>query len=184
MATRRGTAANEDKRIRGTYVTGNVVPKPVYEPERVPQRVPLQRPERRSAEEQAPLFDFRRGIDFMALAMLVAALGITAFVMIQYLSVSAKIVELDKAIKNLTTQYEALQDSNDNKLAEIADQMDLNEVYEIAVGKLGMVYPKDNQIITYQYEGDGYVRQYAAIPSATQETQTVLEQALDRLFRK
>lgn len=183
MATRRGVA-EENKRLRGNYVVGNVVPKPVYEPEREPRRVPLERPERRSSEEQLPLFGFRRGIDFAALAMLVAALGVTVFVMIQYLSVSAKIVELDKAISSLTTQYEALRDSNENKLAEIADEVDLNEVYEIAVGKLGMVYPKDNQIITYRYEGDGYVRQYAAIPTASEETQTILEEALDRLFRK
>lgn len=183
MATRRG-AAEENKRLRGTYVAGNVVPKPVYEPQREPRRVPLERPERRSSEEQLPLFDFRRGIDFAALVTLVAAVGVTIFVMLQYLSVSARIVELDKAISSLTTQYEALRDSNENKLAEIADEVDLNEVYEIAVGRLGMVYPKDNQIITYQYEGEGYVRQYAAIPTASLETQTLLQEALERLFRK
>ncbi len=183
MAARRN-AAEEERRLRGTYISGNVVPKPVYEPERKPQQIPLRRPKQRSEEQPKPLFSFRRGIDFLAMATLLAALGITLLVVIQYLSVSAKIIELDKSITNLTAEYEALHDANQNRLADIASEVDLNEVYEIAVGKLGMVYPKDNQIITYDYEGEGYVRQYSAIPAASKETQTLLEQVLNQMFRK
>ncbi len=184
MAVRRGAAVSEEKRIRETYIHGNVVPKPVYEPERQPKRVPKTEPGKQQREEQVPLFGFRRGIDFLALSMLVAALGVMIFFMVGYLGVAAKNTELDKQIRELSTGYNTLCRSNDNKLANIADEVDLKDVYQVAVGKLGMVYPKDNQIITYDYQGEGYVRQYAAIPQAERDKKTVLEEVLDQFFRK
>lgn len=184
MAVRKGAAVTEEKRIRGTYINGNVVPKPVYEPERQPKRVPKTEPRREQREEQVPLFGFRRGIDFLALSMLVVALGVMVFFMVSYLGVAAKNTELDKKLRELNTDYSALCQSNDNKLANIANEVDLNDVYQVAIGKLGMVYPKDNQIISYDYQGEGYVRQYAAIPQAEPDNRTVLEEVLDQFFRK
>ena len=41
---------------------------------------------------------------------------------------------------------------------------DLDYVYSIAVNELGMVYPNNNEVITFEAADDSYVRQYADIP--------------------
>lgn len=41
---------------------------------------------------------------------------------------------------------------------------DLDYVYRVAVEELGMVYPNNNQIITFEKVEESYVRQYADIP--------------------
>lgn len=188
MAVRKVAATTEEKRIRGTYISGNVVPKPAYEPQqepkREPQRAPRRAPRQEERIEQNPAFGYRRSIDFTAVVMLLAAFGIVAFFLVQYLSVAAKNMELDKQINQLTEEYSTLCNDNRNRMESIVDEMDLNEVYELAVGKLGMVYPKDNQVIGYAYQGEGYVRQYAAIPDVDLNDKTALEDALDRFFRR
>ena len=42
--------------------------------------------------------------------------------------------------------------------------MDRNYIYAVAVEKLGMRYPKENDIVYYEKSDEGYVRQYHDIP--------------------
>jgi hypothetical protein len=39
-----------------------------------------------------------------------------------------------------------------------------NYIYTVAVAKLGMVYPDNNQVVYYEPAEEGYVRQLSAIP--------------------
>ena len=44
------------------------------------------------------------------------------------------------------------------------EKYDLETVYQMAVGVLGMVYPNNNEVIYYNNESEGYFRQYQDIP--------------------
>ena len=45
-------------------------------------------------------------------------------------------------------------------------QMDLEEVYRIAVEEMGMVYPDNNEVVEYTEQMREYVRQYEDIPNS------------------
>jgi len=43
-------------------------------------------------------------------------------------------------------------------LCRIESSIDLDEIKRVAIAELGMTYPKEGQIITYQAAGYDYVR--------------------------
>ncbi|MGN0297687.1 MAG: hypothetical protein ACI4C1_00640 [Lachnospiraceae bacterium] len=80
------------------------------------------------------------------------------------LEVEQEIMKTKKDIKALKNEYfELLEDNNAKELA-MEEMIDLNEIYNRAIDELGMVYPKNDQIIVYDKSESGYVRQYDAIP--------------------
>lgn len=42
--------------------------------------------------------------------------------------------------------------------------IDLDEIYQIATGRLGMVYAGEDQVIYYDSSNNDYIRQYESIP--------------------
>ena len=46
------------------------------------------------------------------------------------------------------------------------NDMILNKIKQIALGRLGMKYPSDDQTVTYSTSGNSYVRQYQDIPDS------------------
>ena len=53
----------------------------------------------------------------------------------------------------MTQKNEALK-------AEIESSIDYGESIKIAVNEYGMIHPADGQIITYNADDEGYVKQY------------------------
>jgi len=53
---------------------------------------------------------------------------------------------------------------NDAGYEQIDMVYDLDYVYNIAVNELGMVYPNNNEVITFDKATESYVRQYGDIP--------------------
>ena len=75
------------------------------------------------------------------------------------------IVQLNKAIVTLENQIDGIEKENNALEADLETEMyDLEYVYDIAVGVLGMVYPNNNEVIYYNNESEGYFRQYQDIP--------------------
>ena len=164
---------DENRRLRNQeYIDGNAVRKPLYKPEQTPEQVQQTREEKRTEIDRRPVVGIRRQMDFLSLAVVGVAFAIVMVLAIRYLKVIAEVTETNKAITNLTKNYETLQNENDARLVDIADNINLNDVYEIAVGELGMVYPNHNQIIEYVCTDSGYVRQYSEIPEAADEGDT------------
>ena len=48
----------------------------------------------------------------------------------------------------------------------MTSNVDLNKIKQIALGRLGMKYPSDDQTVTYSTSGNSYVRQYQDIPDS------------------
>ncbi|MGN0506008.1 MAG: septum formation initiator family protein [Lachnospiraceae bacterium] len=105
------------------------------------------------------------GIDLISMILLVTAIVATLYVCIEYLQVQSDIVQLDKAINSLSTKITALDKENDALEAVLKTaECDLEYIYQIAVGTLGMVYPNHNEVIYYENNDTGYFRQYQDIP--------------------
>lgn len=182
--------ADENRRLRyQTYIEGSAVRKtaqaaPLQNPENEREREKRRAFEEKKAKEAQSIVGFKRGMDFMTVALLGIALCIILTVTLKALKVNAEVTELNKEITNLTKQYDTLRSENDSALNAVADDINLNEVYEIAVGKLGMVYPNHNQVIEFECVGNGYVRQYGEVPEAADEGNIdTVTKVLRRLLR-
>ena len=148
--------------IRTSYMEGNTVRKlkttagvrreeKVYEvPNR--QREPRVRPRAFS------------GVNFTSLLVLTAAITATVFVCVEYLKVQTEVSGMEKRIVSMERELTSLTNKNDAVYASIHKTYDLDYVYQVAVEELGMVYPNNNKLITYQKRDIDYVRQYEDIP--------------------
>lgn len=145
---------------------------PLRREPRAPQRTPNNQPQRRPGRKPR----VTRGIDFISMTFLTLAIVATLYSCFSYLESQSKDMQLDKEIVKLTNQLTKLKDKNDAVEASIRPEVDLNEVYRIAVSELGMVHPNHNEIIPYEDSETGYVRQHKNIPDA--ETGSLLDRIL------
>ena len=71
-----------------------------------------------------------------------------------------------KAVAVLESELTELKEDNDAYESQVTSNVDLNEIKKIAIGRLGMKYPSDDQKMTYQSSTSSYVRQYQDIPES------------------
>ena len=89
---------------------------------------------------------------------LLTALLVAGGVLIGYVRLQAKITTMTQEIARMEKQYNNLKIANDEELCRIESSIDLDEIKRVAIAELGMTYPKEGQIITYQAAGYDYVR--------------------------
>ena len=176
----------EKRRYNNTsYVTGSTVRKLNVAPERdydtyerpQPRITNPQRRERTQINERPSRHPrVGRGIDFLSMTLLTAAMIATLFVCFQYLDAQSDSIQLGKQIVTLEAQLGKLTDENNSMEIAINQPVDLDEIYNIAVGELGMVHPNNNTVIEYESNEVGYARQYEDIPSVNQDY------VLDKLY--
>ena len=85
-----------------------------------------------------------------------AVVGISALHLTSRGEVAQKTNEVSKLqgeLTKLTMKNEALE-------AEINNSIDYDAIKETAMNDYGMVYPGDGQILTYNADGEGYIKQY------------------------
>ena len=132
-----------------------------------PQQMPeeISRPRRAEQPEPEPKVKAVQGIDLISMLLLVTAIVATLFVCFDYLEIQSDVVQLNKSISSLEKQITSLEKEN-NALASVLEneRYDLETVYQMAVGVLGMVYPNNNKVYYYDNESEGYYRQYQDIP--------------------
>jgi len=125
----------------------------------------IRRPRRVEQPEVQPKVKIGQGIDFISALFLMCAIVATLFVCVNYLKVQSDVVQLNKSISGLEKEITGLEKENDALAAVLeSEKYDLETVYRMAVGVLGMVYPNNNEIIYYNNEFEGYFRQYQDIP--------------------
>ena len=69
-----------------------------------------------------------------------------------------------RGIKAAELELEELKADNDLLESRLEIQMDLDYIYNVATGELGMTRPREDQILYYQKTESEYVRQYESIP--------------------
>ena len=98
------------------------------------------------------------GIDLISMILLSVALCYN------YLQVQGNIVQLERDVMVMEQELDIMLAKNDALEDGLIGQIDWEQVYMTAVNELGMVYPNNNEVITYESKEVGHVIQYKDIP--------------------
>lgn len=94
-------------------------------------------------------------------AVLMAGLfGILVSSAVYMLRLQSDLVQTDKMIASAERVLSDAEAMNCSLRAKLDTNLDRNYIYNVAVGRLGMVYPDNNRIATYEVADPDYVRQY------------------------
>lgn len=146
------------------YIEGNVVRKP----ERTATALP-----RREREEIKPAVSkhARRNrakaqqINFGYVLFLLAAAVATLFVCVNFLKLQAESTAHRRHVASLESQLSERKLENDAVYEAAVSSLDMEEIRDIAINRLGMIYADQGQIITYDSQDGDYVRQYEDVPT-------------------
>lgn len=143
------------------YVDGTAVRKLQTAPAGKPQRQqkPSVSPAARRNRERA------LSMNLGYVTFLTAAAVISVLMCVNFLQLQAKGTKLQKEVTSLETQLNAAILENDSDYNRIMTGVDMEQVKDVAMNQLGMVYAKKSQIVTYEMEDNDYVRQYSEIPA-------------------
>lgn len=89
---------------------------------------------------------------------------VTIFLCVSFLKLKSDITIQTKKIASLESEISSLKAENDAYYNDVISSIDLDEVREIAINRLGMKYPVKEQIFTFSTVGNSYVRQYHKVP--------------------
>lgn len=150
-----------NENTRTSYIEGNTVRKLNTVPNRrEEQQYEVPSPRRQEKRHPKAL----SSMNFASLLVLTIAIIATVYVCVEYLMLQTEVSKMEKSIVSLEKDLTTMTKENDAAYASINTAYDLAEVYKIAVEELGMVYPNNNEVITYQGSEVDYVRQYEDIP--------------------
>lgn len=183
MAANRPTTArrnmNSARNPRGVYIDGSAARKLQEVPERryyPPAQRPARQPAKvaaspRTQERQRTLSKEAKKNRAKAMSMnrkfvVFIAVVSTAvlFCCINYLRLKSDYTRKISQVASLESELAQLKEDNDAYYSEVTSNVDLDKIKKIAVGRLGMKNPSDDQVMTYSVEGGSYVRQYQDVP--------------------
>ncbi len=175
-ARRTATAVRNN---RGMYVDGNTARRLQEVPARRnrPPQVKRKRTEARKRELAAAQTHklsketqrnrekaMNMNLGFVIFLALVSAAVL--FFCINYLQLKSDITGRMSEVASLESELSQLKEDNDAYYSQVTSNVDLTEIKQIAIGRLGMKYPSEEQTMTYQTERSSYVRQYQDIPES------------------
>ena len=86
--------------------------------------------------------------------------SIDVFICVGYVRVYNEIKQTENETRTLNVELSSIKTANDNTENTLYSNIDLGKIRKTAIEKYGMVYPYENQVITYKSVTNGYVRQY------------------------
>ena len=155
---RRLDSRNETTRY---YIEGNTARKLNTIPERVERPV---REERRVNERISRNTRRARAFDLKYTIALVVATVFLFVSCINMLTLQADITEQRREIAALESNLASLADTNNETSKRLESSVNLTEVYDIATKDLGMVYPQNGQVVSYEASNPDYVKQFKDVP--------------------
>lgn len=143
----------------GTYVEGNTVRRvsPALNQQKAQQQGKTSLATRRNRERALQM-------NLSYVLFLTVAAVVTVMVCINYLKLQAESTTLQKQVTALDTKLSELKLENDSEYNRILSSVDLEQVKNVAMNELGMVYASESQIRTYDSAEHDYVKQYQDIP--------------------
>lgn len=135
------------------YVDGNTVRK--LEPVSPREKAPVKKPHHEVRKNR----DKARYMNAGYVLFLAVALCAAAFILVNYIQLQSQLTNLTKAVAARQSELNILKLSNDEEYNRIISGIDLEEIKRIAIGELGMVYAKEEQVIEYEGESGDYMRQ-------------------------
>lgn len=155
----RGPQGSNDSGRTYVYVDGTAVRKLQAVPQPQERRqVSPEDQKRRKTRERA------LSMNMGYVLFLTAAAVVTVFMCVNFLRLQARETSLQKEVTALETQLNAAILENESDYNRIMSGVDMEQVKDVAMNELGMVYAKRSQIVTYEVENRDYVRQYVEVP--------------------
>lgn len=146
------------------YIEGNAVRKPA----RVQQPVrPVHEERKRPAVSRETRRNRERAqqINMGYVMFLTVATVATLFVCVRFLQLQSESTAYRKSITSLESQLSTIKMNNDAEYKRAASSEDLAAIKDIAINELGMVYPEEGQVQTYNSQEGDYVKQYEEVPT-------------------
>ncbi len=143
-------------------IDGNVVRRAEARPEtgqRTARPAPRRASERARKNREKALHMTLPYVAFLAAAAVVAVL-----LCVQYLQLQAAGTAYRGRIARLEGELNALRQANDTAYEEAISSVSMEQIKDIAVHELGMVYADEGQVIRYSRQNGDYIRQYGEIP--------------------
>lgn len=161
MARKSSRRVNSRAEQQERYVVwGNTVRKEEAIPEkRPPKKAGISR---KAQKNRARAVQMSRGYVLFLAVVSVAAL----LMCVRYLKLKAEITTQTSEIASLETTLNELKADNDALYNTVTASVDLEKIREEAMNRLGMDYPKEDQIYQFDTSGNSYVRQYKDVPDA------------------
>ena len=167
MATSQGRQNQSTRQTtyrNSQYVYGSAVRQPARTPERQPERrqAPreVERPQVRPGRHAGRKSQF--SIPFFMFLM--CTMAFCGLVLVNYVSIRSEITASNEKITALESTLNDMRLENDEDYSRIKNGIDLTEIKMKAIGKLGMTYATEGQIVYYSEMDDDYVRQVSDIP--------------------
>ncbi len=97
-------------------------------------------------------------MNFGYVLFLFAALFTSAVILINYINLQSELTNQTRTISSMESELNTLRVSNDEAYTRVNSKIDLDEIRDIAINKLGMVYATEGQIVVYSDKGNDYMR--------------------------
>lgn len=151
---------NTGRRYTTTYIDGNVVRHIQTDPQRERQ----QRARRSQAVNTRRNRQKALNMTMPYVMFLTAAAIATVFLCVQYLQLQALGTSYRSDIAALESTLSEAKLANDSAYEAAISSVSMEQIKEIAVNELGMVYADEGQVIVYSSQKEDYIRQYEEIP--------------------
>lgn len=140
--------------FKRTYVYGSAARN--IDVRRAIEEAPTGEPLRTIRGEQKKEHKMHMG--FIYVLFLVGCVTVTGYALFSYLRLQSEISLLTNRISAHETQLNNLTLANEDEYSKMINAIDYDEIRTKAI-EMGMVYPSEDQIITYTRENSDYVRQ-------------------------
>ena len=167
MATSQGRQINSMRQTtyrNSQYVYGNAVRQPERTPANQPGLRPVKRAEQTSQAQQSRRARKKNEFSIPFFMFLMCTIAFCGIVLVNYVSIRSEITASIEEIAALESTLNDMRLENDENYSRIKNGIDLTEIKMKAIGKLGMTYATEGQIVYYSEMDDDYVRQVSDIP--------------------
>lgn len=167
-SNRRGYEAARNTAVRNArssvYVDGNTARRLQTVPQRKQQPSVRRKPEVSAAARRNRARAASMNVGFV---LFLTAVSVAILICgVHFLQMKAEITTKIEAVAALESELSQLREDNNSYDSQISSTADLNAIKKKAMGELGMKYPTEDQIVTYETSRSSYVRQYQDVPNA------------------
>lgn len=148
------------------YVNGNTV-RDLEDIQREEQERRKREAERRKKNRRMAVRRNREkamGMSRSYVIFLTGCVILSAYAAFSLIQMQSQLTTRMKKVAALESQVENLRADNDTRYNEITTSIDLNQIKETAMNKLGMSYATEDQVIYYQVDKNNFMDQYSDIP--------------------
>jgi cell division protein FtsL len=155
---------------RTSFVEGNTVRSIGAEPVRREEQRPLRErreEERRKKSRQLAARRNRERALYMGrghVAFLTLCVAASVFSAFAYVRLQSDVTSKMKKIASIESQIADLKADNDARYNSVTTSIDLNEIKDAAINRLGMSYVTEDQIVFFSVDNNNFMDQYSDIP--------------------